>query len=110
MCSRCLEPLLACLELASEACKAQIHVGSSWWPQGTRVRGGSLRPLAEVLLTALLSPGIPAARAGVCKLPKLYPVPQLPGPLLRLVHRQGPVSTWGSRRPLEVREVAPPWG
>ena len=47
----------------------------------------------------LLRPGVPAAGPGVSHLPKLPAVPQLTGPLLRLVRCRGTVSArggWGA--------------
>lgn len=52
------------------------------------------------------APGVPASRAGVPELRGLCRVPELPGPLLRLVCRRGAVSTgvWGPPPTLG------PWG
>lgn len=47
------------------------------------------------MLAALVPSGVPASRAGVCQLLQLRSLPELTGPLLRLVCRRGPVSAQG---------------
>lgn len=51
-------------------------------------------PLVATSLPTTLLAGVPAPGAGVSEPPELRPVPQLPGPLLRLVRRRGTVSAW----------------
>lgn len=67
------------------------------WPVASGGRNPAPRPAA---------PGVPASRAGVPELRGLCRVPELPGPLLRLVCRRGAVSTgvWGPPPTLG------PWG
>lgn len=78
-----LEPLLASLQLAAEAFKAQRDGGvKPVVPGKSKVRGRSVWPV-----TGLLPPGVPASRAELSELPNLCPVPRLPGPVLRLVCR-----------------------
>lgn len=102
VCRGCLEPLLHALNWHLRLVRLRYRWGQAggprklWGPSRVVLVSVGLSPLvAAVLLTSLLPPGIPASRAGVSDLPKLHPVPRLPGPLLRLVHRQGPVSAWG---------------
>lgn len=102
--SRCPEPLLAFI------IKAQRYGRrSSQWPQESLGPEGV--PEAVALLTAPLPPGLPAPRAGVSALRELHAVPWLPGPLLRLVHRGGPVSTAAgvSAHPGEAGGPRPGW-
>lgn len=71
-------------------------MGLCWKPHGHGSTVGLMVPEACAPGTLLAaSPGVPAAGAGVSELLHLRAVPRLPGSLLWLVCRRGPVSSRG---------------